>query len=369
MSVLKQTPVKALPFSKQMGFRKVLNQRIDDFMKTQNLPARDVPAMYLKTGIILLWWLSTYLIIILGGLPMWANVLLCIVLGWAYAGVGFCIMHDAIHGGYSKHTNINKLFGLTMEMLGSSSFIWRQKHNVWHHTYTNISGLDEDLETNGLLRMTPHEPWKPMFRFQHIYVPFVYSLTGFSFFLRDFRVYFTGKSDDHHAYPKMNFNDKIIFWAGKLFFAMVLIIIPMFFFVWWQVLLGMILTLMTVGVTLAAIFQLAHVMEPADFPEPVGDPLHIENEWAIHQVETTVNFAPKNHLLNWYAGGLNFQIEHHLFPHICHVHYPKLSPIVQQVCAEFGVNYYSYPTYFSALIDHLRSLKHLGNRQFAMANG
>ncbi|MEI7470384.1 MAG: fatty acid desaturase, partial [Chloroflexota bacterium] len=145
--------------------------------------------------------------------------------------------------------------------------------------------------------------------------------------------------------------------------------IPMFFFVWWQVLLGMILTLMTVGVTLAAIFQLAHVMEPAEFPEPVGDPLHIENEWAIHQVETTVNFAPKNHLLNWYAGGLNFQIEHHLFPHICHVHYPKLSPIVQQVCAEFGVSYYSYPTYFSALIDHLRSLKHLGNRQFSMANG
>lgn len=352
-----------------MGFRKVLNQRIDDFMKTQNLPARDVPAMYFKTGIILLWWLSTYLIIILGGLPMWANILLYIVLGWAYAGVGFCIMHDAIHGGYSKHANINKLFGLTMEMLGSSSFIWRQKHNVWHHTYTNISGLDEDLETNGLLRMTPHEPWKPMFRFQHIYVPFVYSLTGFSFFLRDFRVYFTGKSDDHHAYPKMNFNDKIIFWAGKLFFAMVLLVIPMFFFVWWQVLLGMILTLMTVGVTLAAIFQLAHVMEPADFPEPVGDPLHIENEWAIHQVETTVNFAPKNHLLNWYAGGLNFQIEHHLFPHICHVHYPKLSPIVQQVCTEFGVSYYSYPTYLSALIDHLRSLKHLGNRQFAMANG
>jgi linoleoyl-CoA desaturase len=372
LSAVKQNPVKSLPFTKQFGFRKTVVQRVEAYLKEHNLPQRDVPAMYLKSFIVLAWWLGTYLLLMLGGFSWAINTLLCVVFGLATAGVGFNIMHDAIHGGYSNSARINKLMGFTLELLGASSFVWRQKHNVWHHTYTNISGLDEDLETQGFLRMTPRDAWKPAFRFQHLYSPLVYGLTGFSFLIRDMRVFFTGRSDEHHVFPKMTTSDRVLFWLGKLCYFTVMIVLPLLVFPWWQVLAGYFIIMVAISLTLAAIFQLAHVMQPATFPEPVGEPqngipLHIENEWAIHEVETTVNFGPNNKLLNWYAGGLNFQIEHHLFPHICHVHYPRLAPIVKATCEEFNVAYNSFPTWHEALVEHLRALRWLGQRPAELA--
>jgi linoleoyl-CoA desaturase len=360
-SVVKKSRVKALPFTAQFGFRKALTQRIESYLKEKGLPARDVPAMYVKTAVIMAWWAGSYLLLMLGGFHPLVNIALSISFGLATAGVGFNIMHDAIHGAYSKHPLVNKLLGLTMELLGSSSSFWRQKHNVWHHTYTNIAGLDEDLETEGLLRFSPREAWKPHHRYQHLYVPFVYALAGLQWLLfRDFQIYFTGRTDEAHQYPPLSRREKVVFWAGKSLILSLLLGFPLLVFPWWQVLMYFFVTMFTVGVALTTIFQLAHVMESADFPEPSGDPLHIENEWAIHQVQTTVNFAPGNRLLNWYAGGLNFQIEHHLFPHICHVHYPALSKIVRATCEEFGLRYNSIPTWRGALLSHARILRQLG---------
>lgn len=362
MSIVKENPVKSLPFTKQFGFRKALYERVDAYLKDHNLPPRDVPEMYLKSAIIFAWWAGTYALILLGGLPALVNLALCVVFGLAVAGMGFNIMHDAIHGGYSNKAWVNKVLGFTLELLGTSSFIWRQKHNVWHHTYTNVAGMDEDLETQGLLRFSPHDGWKPLFRFQHLYLPIVYGLTAFGFIFRDFRVFFTGKSDAHHIYPKFRPLDAVLFWVGKALFFAIYLAIPMTVFPWWQVLIGFFVMIFTVGVTLAFIFQLAHVMDGADFPEPTGDPLKIENEWAVHQIQTTVDFAPGNRLLNWYAGGLNFQIEHHLFPHICHVHYPRIAEIVRKTCEEFGHTYLVYNTWSKALQSHWRAVKWLGQR-------
>jgi linoleoyl-CoA desaturase len=359
-AVVKQRPVKSLPFTKQLGFRKALTERAEAYLKEHNLPARDVPAMYVKTAIILTWWLLSYLLLLLGGFPPLINVLLCISFGLATAGMGFNIMHDANHGAYSRHAWVNKLMGLTMELLGSCSVFWRQKHNIWHHTYTNIAGLDEDLETNGVLRFSPHDTWKPFHRFQHLYVPFVYAMAGLQWLLfRDFQIYFTGKTDEFHQYLPLSRKDKLIFWGGKLTIFTLLWGIPLLVFPWWQVLIGFLIVMFTIGFALTTIFQLAHVMDNAEFPEPSGDPLKIENEWAIHQVQTTVNFAPGNKVLNWYAGGLNYQVEHHLFPHICHLHYPALSKIVRETCAEFGIRYNCFPTWRAAIASHLRILKQL----------
>src|SRR5450759_2768995 len=207
-SVVKQTPVKSLAFTKQLGFRKILTQRVEAYFKDHDLPSRDVPAMYLKSAVVLAWWLASYLLILLGHLPPLITIGLCISFGLATAGVGFNIMHDANHGAYSRHSWVNRLFGLTMELLGSSSTFWRQKHNIWHHTYTNITGLDEDLETNGILRFSPTDEWKPYHRFQHLYVPFVYSLAGLQWLLlRDFQVYFTGQTDVYHHYPRLTLQE------------------------------------------------------------------------------------------------------------------------------------------------------------------
>lgn len=352
-----KSPIRSLQFTRQRGFRKTLNERVNTYLREHNLPARDVPAMYVKTAIALGWWLGTYLLILLGHFSPLVNVLLCISWGMAIASVGFNVMHDANHGGYSNHPRINKLLSLSAEMLGMSGFRWRVKHNVWHHTYTNIAGFDDDVETYGLMRLTPRLPWKPLYRAQAWYFPLIYSMIGFDFIVRDFLMAVVGKSDALHVYPKMNTVDKLTFWIGKLYFFVIMFALPLTVFPWWQVLIGFLIVFVTFGVVVATIFQLAHISGDAAFPEPVGDPLHIDDEWAIHEVETTLDFAPNNRLLNWYIGGLNYQIEHHLLPHVCHLNYPRLAPIVRATCEEFGIRYTCYPTWRQAFYCHWQELR------------
>ncbi len=362
------TPVKAarkpsarsLRFKQHRNFQKVLNGRVNAYLRDNHLPGRDVPAMYAKTAVVLAWWLGTYLLLLLGNFPPLINIGLCLVWALAIASVGFNVMHDANHSGYSNHPIVNKLFSLSAELLGMSGFRWRTKHNVWHHTYTNIAGFDDDVETFGLMRLTPRVPWKPLHKAQAWYFPVIYSLIGFDFFLRDFMMVFTGKSDANHVYPNMSAADKVTFWFGKLLYLVLMFVLPLLVFPWWQVLVGWLIVMLTVGLVMGVVFQLAHINGEAAFPEPVGSPQHIENEWAVHQVETTADFAPHNWLLNFYVGGLNYQVEHHLLPHICHMNYPRLAPIVRATCEEFGIRYHCYTTWRAAFASHLRELSLLG---------
>jgi linoleoyl-CoA desaturase len=351
---------RSLQFTQQRGFRKTLNTRVDAYLRENAIPARDLPAMYVKTAVSLLWWLAAYLLLLLGGFPVWVNLILCVVFAFAIASVGFNVMHDANHRGYSDNPRVNRIASLSAELVGISGFRWRTKHNVWHHTYTNIAGFDDDIESYGLIRLSPRVPWRPMHRFQAWYFPFVYSLIAFDFILRDFLMAFFGRSDPNHVYPKMSTGDKATFWIGKLVYVALMFVLPMLVYPWWQVLIGYVFIMLVVGLLLGIVFQLAHVSGDADFPEPKPDPLRIENEWAAHQVQTTVDFAPSNRVLNFYIGGLNYQIEHHLMPHICHLNYPRLAPIVQQTCAEFGLPYVSYPTWGAAFAAHWRQLRALG---------
>jgi len=351
-----------LRFTGQRDFRKTLNERVNAYLRDNHIPARDLPAMYLKTAVMLAWWLGAYLLLLLGHFPPLVNAVLCVVWAMAIAAVGFNVMHDANHNGYSDNPRINKLVSLSAEILGISGFRWRTKHNVWHHTYTNIAGFDDDVEAFGLLRLTPREPWKPLYKAQAWYFPVIYSFIAIDFIIRDFMMVFAGKSDANHVYPKLSAVDKITFWTGKLFYFTIMFALPLLVFPWWQVILGYLIVMLMVGLILGVVFQLAHISGDAEFPEPVGNPPHIANEWAIHQVETTVDFAPRNRLLSWYIGGLNFQVEHHLMPHVCHLNYPRLAPIVAATCEEFGIRYNCHPTWRKAFGSHWRELRILGAR-------
>jgi linoleoyl-CoA desaturase len=359
-NIVEKSSSRTLQFTQHRGFQKALNDRVNAYLRDNRITVRDVPAMYFKTVVMLVWWLSTYLLLLFGHFPSLVNIVLCVVWAMAIASVGFNVTHDSNHGGYSDNPIVNRRISLSAEMLGISGFRWRTKHNVWHHTYTNIAGFDDDVETFGLMRLTPRVPWKPLHRAQVWYFPMVYSLIAFDFMMRDFMMVLVGKSDVNHVYPKMSAADKVTFWSGKLFFFATMLAIPMLVFPWWQVLIGFLIEMLTVGLVLSVIFQLAHINGDAAFPEPVGNPQHIDNEWAIHQVETTVDFAPRNKLLNFFIGGLNFQIEHHLFPHICHMNYPRLAPIVRATCEEFGIRYKCYPTWRQAFASHLGELRFLG---------
>jgi linoleoyl-CoA desaturase len=194
------------------------------------------------------------------------------------------------------------------------------------------------------------------------YAPLLYALVGFDFLRRDAQAFFHGGPDRDRQYPKMKASDRMIFVAGKLFFFSYMLAVPMLVFPWWQVLIAFVGVMFTFGLIMSAVTVTVHLVEAADFPEPVGAPLHIENEWAIHQVQTTVNYAPNSRLVSAYVGGTNYQIEHHLFPLICHVHYPRLSPLVRQTCEEFGITYSIYPTMRRALIGHAQALREFGRK-------
>jgi linoleoyl-CoA desaturase len=359
-NIVEKSPTRSLRFTEQRNFRKTLYERVNAYLRDNHIPARDVPAMYLKSAIVLAWWLVTYLLLLLGHFPPLVNVILCLVWAMAIASVGFNVMHDANHGGYSDNPRRNKLISLSAEMLGMSGFRWRTKHNVWHHTYPNIAGFDDDVETYGLMRLTPRAAWKPLYKGQAWYFPLVYSMIAFDFFMRDYLMVLFGKSDANHVYPKMNAADKATFWAGKLFYIVIMFGIPLLVFPWWQILIGFFFVMLMVGLVMSVFFQLAHINGDAAFPEPVGNPAHIDNEWAVHQVEATVDFAPHNWLVNFYSGGLNYQIEHHLLPHVCHLNYPRLAPIVKATCEEFGVRYTCYATWREALANHWREVRLLG---------
>jgi linoleoyl-CoA desaturase len=367
--IAKQQYVKSLPFTGRMGFRKALNERVDAYMQAQRLKARDLPAMYAKSVVILLWWAASYALWMYSGVAGWhwaTSIAFAVSFGLAAAGIGFNIMHDANHNGYSDNPLVNRILGYSAEVVGLSAFIWRQQHNVWHHTYTNIAGLDEGLETDGWLRSSPKDVWVPKHRFQHLYAPVVYAMAGVGLIiLRNFAVYFTGKSSEHFVYPKMSRHDKITFWIGRAFNILLYFVLPALVFPWYMVMAGFVAFTFTAGSVMAHILMLAHIATDVEFVEPVGDPLHIDNEWAIHQVITSMNFSPKNALMNWYVGGLNFQIEHHLFPQMCHVVYPKIAHIVEETCREFGVRYVSKPNFFRAVQEHYVTLKEFGRQPAA----
>lgn len=364
--IAKLRPVKSLPFTQQLGFRKEVTRRVDEYLKANNLRQRDLPAMYVKATICLVWWAVSYVLMLYSGIAGWgalATIGLALVFGIGAGAVAFNIMHDANHNGLSNNAKVNRLFGYTIELVGLSSFIWRQQHNIWHHTYTNVAGLDEGLEMDGLVRNSPRDFWKPMHRYQHIYAPIVYAVAGIGLIcIRNFQVYFTGKSGDSFQYPPMSRNDKITFWAFRLFNLIIYLVLPALVFGLLPAIGIFFLVASVTGLIIVTVLQMAHVMDDVDFPEPSGDPLKIENEWAIHEVQTTSDFAPKNAVINWYVGGLNFQIEHHLFPHMCHLLYPKIAPIVAQTCEDYGITYQVYPTFRTALKSHWLSIKAFGKK-------
>jgi linoleoyl-CoA desaturase len=270
------------------------------------------------------------------------------------------VQHDANHGGYSRHAWVNRAFGFTLDVMGVCSFIWRQKHNVIHHTYTNIQGIDFDLDFGTIARLSPEQRLRARHRYQHFYLWFLYGfLLPKWVFYDDFVILF-GKEMGPHRLPRMSPTEIALFIGYKVFFVGWSIVIPALYHPLWQVAIFHLVAVMTLGVTLSSVFQLAHCVEDAEFPPPAprGEATH--DDWAAHQVETTVDFAPQSRLLTWFLGGLNFQVEHHLFPKVCHLHYPALSRIVEELSAKHGVRYRSNFTLREALGSHFRHLRKLG---------
>lgn len=343
-------------------FYATLKQRTENYFESHNIKTTGDFRLYIKTVIFSSVFIACYVSLVFLSPPTWLAILLCMVAGLDMAAIGFNIMHDGAHGSYSNNKKINQLMALSLNFMGANAFFWKQKHNVNHHSYTNIEGMDDDIDANPFLRLHEDQKKRWFHRFQHVYALMAYSLMFFFWvFYRDFKKYFTGKIAKYAPIRNMTLKEHIIFWVSKVIHVSVFLVIPMIFAGVLQTIVGYLIVTFVLGLVISVVFQLAHVVEGTDFVTPESEKsLHVETEWAIHQINTTVNFATKNPAANWFLGGLNFQVEHHLFPGVSHVHYPKLNKILRETCVEFNVKYKEFSSVTGAFVSHLRYLKNVG---------
>lgn len=358
-----QAPIR---FNRKLDadFQKVLRKRVNQYFSENKISKKGNFEMYLKTVILLSMYLVPFGLMLAGVITNpWLMLASVIIMGFGVGGIGLSVMHDANHGAYSDKKWVNTLIGHTLNILGGNAFNWKVQHNTLHHTYTNIDGMDEDLETIPLLRFSPHAKRIGIHRFQFIYAWFFYGLMTLSWTLaKDFRQFYRYKQKGLFKMHNSSLAKELPFLLlSKAAYYGFILGLPMLLmditFLQW--LAGFMLMHFISGIILAMIFQPAHIVAENIFPKPDSDG-NIEDNFLAHQMKTTINFGNENKLLNWYAGGLNFQIEHHLFPNICHVHYDSLAPIVKETAKEYGLPYHEIKTFSGAIAAHGAMLKKLG---------
>lgn len=342
------------------SFHAELKKRIANYFETTGKSTAGNYALWTKAIILVSALILLYIHLVFFTPSIFWAIAECILLGGAVASIGFNIMHDGAHGSFSKSPVLNKMAAVTLGFLGGSHFMWNVKHNIIHHAYTNIDGVDDDIDAKPFLRMASTQKKYKFHRFQHWYFWFFYCwLYIYWIFFSDYKKYFTRKIGDMPL-KKMTASDHFYFWLYKVVSLAVFIVIPMITVGVGDTIIGYLIMTLVAGFILSIVFQLAHTVEHTQFPMPNEASGKMDDEWAIHQLKTTANFATRNPVISWLVGGLNFQIEHHLFPKISHVHYPAISKIIKQACKEYNVTYVEYPRMYQAVMSHVSFLKQMG---------
>ncbi len=346
-------------------FAKEMKHEVNKYFTENNLSKHANAQMILKTVILLSLYFGAYGLVISGWFGLGGMALLCFVMGVGMAGIGFSVSHDALHGAYSSNNTVNKLLGYSFDLMGANGYIWKITHNIIHHTYTNIYEHDEDLEVAEFIRLSPNAEFKTVHRAQHILAFIAYGFaTLFWVFVKDYKYFFQSTLGpyENKSHPAAEWVTLIV---TKLIYYGYMLVVPfvLLSITWWQLAIGFLIVHFTAGVILGIIFQLAHVVEGTDHPTE-NEEGNIENAWMVHQLETTSDFAHRNKLLCWYIGGLNYQIEHHLFPKVCSVHYPEVSAIVRRVAEKHDVPYHYQETLGIAVKSHYQTLKKFGDPSF-----
>jgi len=337
-----------------------LKARVARYFEATGASPYGGPRMWLKTVVLSVFTWGCWTLFLLSG-GHWWDVLLYGTLGaLGVAGIGFCVQHDASHGAYSSRPAVNRFFARFMDLIGGSSHVWRTKHNVIHHTYPNLVDVDQDLDSGGLARFAPGQPWRAAQRYQHLYIWPLYALLGVKWMWFDDLFNVARGVIGTHPLPRPRGAEWFVLLGGKLLAITWTFVIPWFVHGFWIALAFHVYAQTVAGLTMAVVFQCAHCVQEADFPA-VPTPPDGETEWAVHQLNTAVDFGRGQSFLTWYVGGLNYQAVHHLFPRVCHIHYPAISEIVEATCRDHGVRYRTNPTFWSAVRSHVAWLRRLGS--------
>jgi len=342
-------------------FLKTVRTRIHE---TPNARVTGVdPRLLRKATLIAIWFLGSFALL-LSVHSIWLQLGLCFSYGLAASAVGFNIFHDANHGAISANRRHNLIIAiLASAVLGASRYFWNYKHNVLHHRLTNVHTWDDDLETRGFMRLTPQQDWKWRYYGQHLFVFILYAVNAIELvFVKDFIQFFTLRINPYKSIPAMSITEKVEFWTAKVFYLLVFVGLPFAILPAVRVIEGLLIYELTLGLSLGLVFSMAHQVECVQFPSPHGAPPTMDEDFGAHQMRTTANFATLNRGWNWFSGGLNHQIEHHLFPSMSHTRYVDIAPMVRDAAQEFGLPYNHFETYGAALRSHYRHLRRLGAR-------
>lgn len=363
------THIAARPVPRYQGdaqgraFGSTVRARVAAYFKERGITPKADARMVPKTLILMAIYLGPLALLLTLPLSPWAALGLAMLMGAGMAGVGMAVMHDGLHGAISSRSWVNDWLGGTMYLLGSDAFTWKEQHNGAHHTHTNVDPIDQDIDPPTLLRFSEHGPLRKVHRAQHVYAFLFYGLLTLVKLGNDFFSLARARRRRDPRHGSYRFGRAFVVMAAvKLAHVALFIGLPLWLtpFVWWQVLTGFLAMHFTCGVILGTVFQLAHVVEDAQQPLPDASGV-IPTDWTVHELLTTADFAPRSRWLTWYTGGLNFQIEHHLFPWVSHLHYPAIAPIVQRTAEDFGLPYNVKPTLVAALASHVRRLRQLGD--------
>jgi linoleoyl-CoA desaturase len=352
--------VLKLEFGKDTGFQTELRRRVDEWFLQTGRPKRGGWRMHLKTAIILGFFAASYVLLVFVAHTAWLGIPLAVVLGLSTTMIGFCIQHDGGHQAYSERRWVNRMTAMSLDVIGGSSYVWHWKHSVIHHMYVNITGYDSDIDLDGLGRVSPHYPRRWYFRWQRFYIWPFYGLETIKLqLLDDFRYVITGFLGNHRI-PRPTGWELVIFIVGKVIFFSLMLAIPLLLHSLWIVLFYYAVVSFVLGNVMTLVFIMPHCAGDADFPLPNPDTGRIDNPWAVHQAQVTLDFARRNRVLTYLLGGLNYHKEHHLFPLICHVNYPAISKIVEETCRDFGIRYKEHKSFQAGLASHYRWLREMG---------
>ncbi|PCJ84844.1 MAG: acyl-CoA desaturase [Flavobacteriales bacterium] len=343
-------------------FIKVLKKRVDNYFKENNISTYANGAMWLKVCFAFAAWIGVYSLIISDKLSAYPLLLIVVfsLLGFCNIFVAFACVHDSVHDALSPKPWVNKLLARTFDFVGGNSYLLRQMHGE-HHKWVNIHGIDVTLETHGMFRFTPHEPWKPIHRFQHLYTPILYLMAQLHWVsAKDFKWFFGESHIGNRKNVKHPLKEYLVLLFFKANYYTLTLVLPMIFLSapWWLILIAWVLMHIPSGLAFVLIFQCTHVYDGTTYPMPDGEG-NIENNYALHILDTTADFSRKSYIGTWLMGAINVHVIHHIFPNICHIHYQKITPIIIETAKEFGIKYKEYQTFPEALAAHMRMLKHL----------
>jgi linoleoyl-CoA desaturase len=344
-------------------FPKVLRRRLDRYFAEQNLSPKANRAMWIKIGVGLALLAGSWIAIYAFRPGSWKFVALYLLGGLAQTFLLLNIAHDSNHNAISSQPLVNKALNYAFDLCGINSYMWRILHHRGHHSCVNVHGEDDALTGRGLFRFTPHEPRRPLHRFQHVYGLFLYALFSLDYiFVRDFESFFF-PTHDYLKRTRHPAFEIITLFAGKAFYFTYMLVLPVALLhkSLYLVVGAFLLVHLIVGLSVSLVFQTTHTIDTTYFPLSRSE---FDNS-VYHIFATTADYATANPVVGWLAGGLNHHIAHHLCPFVCHTHYAPLTRIVTETAAEFGIPYRQHPTMTQAIRHHLILLKQLGNETYS----